>query len=80
MAEITTVPPPAVLAACRTRSSRQPTSACLPTNDRTDAGGFYSNILSVLDNPVSSDTSQCVDLADAVGNSPWGTGNFSADC
>jgi hypothetical protein len=42
--------------------------------------GFYSNILSVLDNPVSSDSGQCVDLADAVGNSPWGTGNFSAGC
>jgi len=42
--------------------------------------GFYPNILSVLDNPVSSSSTQCVDLAAAVGNSPWGTGNFSADC
>lgn len=42
--------------------------------------GYYNNILSVLDNPNSSDYTQCVDLADAVGNSPWGTGNFSSDC
>ncbi|MGH3394673.1 MAG: hypothetical protein ACRDPO_08285, partial [Streptosporangiaceae bacterium] len=42
--------------------------------------GFYSNILAVLDNPTSSNSTQCVDLADAVGNSPWGTGNFSVDC
>ena len=42
--------------------------------------GSYGNILSVLDNPVSSDYDQCVDLANAVGNSPWGTVNFSADC
>jgi hypothetical protein len=42
--------------------------------------GLYGNILAVLDNPVSSDYDQCVDLAEAVGDSPWGTGNFSADC
>jgi hypothetical protein len=52
----------------------------IKANSDTLLNGFYSNILSVLDNPVSSDYSQCVDLADAVGNSPWGTGNFSADC
>jgi uncharacterized protein with FMN-binding domain len=52
----------------------------IKANASTLLNGFYSNILSVLDNPVSSNTSQCVDLADAVGNSPWGTGNFSADC
>jgi len=42
--------------------------------------GDYANILSILDDPASSDTTQCDDLADAVGDSPWGTGNFSADC
>jgi hypothetical protein len=52
----------------------------IKANADTLLNGFYANILSVLDNPVSSDHSQCVDLADAVGNSPWGTGNFSADC
>ena len=52
----------------------------IKANADTLLNGFYSNILSVFDNPVSSNSSQCVDLADAVGNSPWGTGNFSADC
>jgi hypothetical protein len=52
----------------------------IKANADTLLNGFYPNILSVLDNPVSSDYSQCVDLADAVGNSLWGTGNFSADC
>jgi hypothetical protein len=28
----------------------------------------------------SDDYNQCVDLADAVGNSPWGTVNFQSDC
>jgi hypothetical protein len=52
----------------------------IKANSDTLLNGFYANILSVLDNPVSSDNGQCVDLADAVGDSPWGTGNFSADC
>jgi hypothetical protein len=52
----------------------------IKANSDTLLNGFYGNILSVLDNPVSDDHTQCVDLADAVGNSPWGTGNFSADC
>ena len=52
----------------------------IKANADTLLNGFYSNILSVLDNPVPSNSGQCVDLADAVGNSPWGTGNFSADC
>ncbi|HEY1918464.1 MAG TPA: hypothetical protein VGH27_23060 [Streptosporangiaceae bacterium] len=52
----------------------------IKANADTLLNGFYANILSVLDNPLSSDQSQCVDLAEAVGNSPWGTGNFSDDC
>ena len=52
----------------------------IKANADTLLNGFYPNILSVLDSPSSSDYNQCVDLADAVGNSPWGTGNFSADC
>jgi hypothetical protein len=42
--------------------------------------GYYSGIISALDSPSTSDTAQCDDLATAVGNSPWGTGNFSSDC
>ena len=52
----------------------------IQANADTLMNGYYPNILSVLDNPASSNTTQCDDLADAVGNSPWGTGNFSADC
>jgi hypothetical protein len=52
----------------------------IKANADTLLNGFYGSIISVLDNPVSSDYSQCVDLADAVGSTPWGTGNFSADC
>lgn len=42
--------------------------------------GYYGGILTVLRHPKSTNQSQCVALADAVGRSPWGTGNFSADC
>jgi hypothetical protein len=52
----------------------------IKANGDTLLNGFYGNILSVLENPVSDDHAQCVSLAEAVGNSPWGTGNFSADC
>jgi hypothetical protein len=40
----------------------------------------YAVILKVLDNPVSGNQQQCVDLAQAVGDTEWGTGNFQADC
>jgi hypothetical protein len=49
-------------------------------NGDTLQNGFYPNVVAVLDAPVASSYSQCVDLAEAVGSSPWGTGNFSADC
>jgi hypothetical protein len=42
--------------------------------------GNYGPIRSALQNPVLDDFSQCVRVATAVGNSQWGTGNFSADC
>jgi hypothetical protein len=51
--------------------------------DATDSTLYlpdYSNILSVLRNPVNSPSQQCVDLANAVRNSPWGTGTFSDLC
>jgi hypothetical protein len=54
-------------------------TACSATAD-TLLNGDYTNILSVLDNPASSDSTQCDDLAVAVGDSPWGTGDFGADC
>jgi hypothetical protein len=49
-------------------------------NGDTLLNGLYPNIISVLDHPVSDARSQCVGLARAVGNSPWGTGNFQASC
>jgi hypothetical protein len=42
--------------------------------------GLYTNILSVLDNPSSSDYDQCIDLSNAVVDSPWGTESFSSLC
>ncbi len=42
--------------------------------------GYYGGILHVLRYPASSLYRQCVDLAHAVGSSPWGTGDFAADC
>jgi hypothetical protein len=52
----------------------------IKANGDTLLNGHYGPILSVLRNPVSSSYSQCVDLAEAVGSTPWGTGDFSADC
>lgn len=48
--------------------------------DQTLSYQSYTNIVSTLNNPNNSSYTQCTDLAAAVGNSPWGTGNFSADC
>lgn len=53
--------------------------------DATDATfygsvGNYGPILNVLRNPVNNEYQQCLDLASAVGNSQWGTGDFSAVC
>ncbi|HEY1618811.1 MAG TPA: hypothetical protein VGG25_14405, partial [Streptosporangiaceae bacterium] len=49
-------------------------------NAQTLLNGHYQVILNVLDNPSSSNSTQCVDLAQAVGDTPWGTGDFQADC
>jgi len=40
----------------------------------------YGAIISALQNPSSSNDSQCDAVAVAVGHSSWGTGNFSSDC
>ena len=44
--------------------------------------GNYPGVLSVLQNPPAgiSDVAQCDNLAVAVANTKWGTGNFSGDC
>lgn len=42
--------------------------------------GYYGPILNALRNPSNSSYSQCVNLARAVGSTPWGTGDFEADC
>ena len=42
--------------------------------------GLYANIINVLRTPSADNRTQCIRLAQAVGNSPWGTGNFSANC
>jgi hypothetical protein len=47
---------------------------------QTLENGFYGPILSAMRHPASSSHAQCVNLARAVGRTPWGTGNFSADC
>jgi hypothetical protein len=44
------------------------------------ASYHYGAIISVLQNPASSNDAQCDALAVAVGNSSWGTGNFSRYC
>jgi hypothetical protein len=46
----------------------------------TLTNGYYANIIATLQNPSSDYTTQCVNLARAVGNSPWGTGDFERDC
>jgi peptidoglycan hydrolase-like protein with peptidoglycan-binding domain len=40
----------------------------------------YGAIISALQNPSSSNTTQCDAVAVAVGHSSWGTGNFSSLC
>ena len=47
---------------------------------QTLINGYYGGIIQTLQNPASTNNAQCVALAQAVGQSPWGTGNFSADC
>ena len=42
--------------------------------------GFYGPILKVLLTPTADSYNQCVALARAVGSTPWGTGDFEADC
>jgi hypothetical protein len=42
--------------------------------------GFYGPILGVLLVPNNDSYTQCVALARAVGSTPWGTGDFEADC
>jgi hypothetical protein len=41
---------------------------------------FYTAVVSVLTNPSTSWYTQCVNLANAVAASPWGTGNWSSSC
>ena len=52
--------------------------------DGTDSTLLYPNeypgILSTLRNPVNNPSQQCVNLSNAVGSSPWGTGYFSGLC
>jgi hypothetical protein len=48
--------------------------------DQTLLNGYYSAILSVLRSPNINSKTQCINLANAVGASKWGTPNFSASC
>jgi hypothetical protein len=50
------------------------------TQTITGAIGNYGPILSAFRNPSLDARTQCGRVAVAVGNSQWGTGNFSADC
>jgi hypothetical protein len=47
---------------------------------QTLLNGYYAKILAVLRSPASTELAQCDDLGVAVGETPWGTGNFSKDC
>jgi hypothetical protein len=42
--------------------------------------GLYPNVISVLQSPSPDAVTQCQRLGAAVGNSPWGTGDFAQDC
>ena len=46
----------------------------------TLTNGYYANIIATLRNPSADYTTQCISLARAVGNSPWGTGDFERLC
>jgi hypothetical protein len=46
----------------------------------TNGGQDYAPILNVLQNPSTNNDTQCVNLARAVGDTVWGTGDFEADC
>ena len=46
----------------------------------TGSIGNYGPILAALQNPVVDNRDQCDRVATAVGNSKWGTGDFSVDC
>ncbi len=50
------------------------------TQTITGPFGNYGPIITALRNPSLDDFTQCVQVAVAVGNSQWGTGNFSRDC
>ncbi len=52
----------------------------ITANGDTLLNGYYPGILAVLRSPVADNYQQCVRLAQAVGNSPWGTGNFQSSC
>ena len=47
---------------------------------KINGGDTYRAILHALRNPDSTAHGQCIDLAQAVASTPWGTGNFSAVC
>ncbi len=46
----------------------------------TGSIGNYGPIVAALQNPVADNRVQCDRVATAVGNSKWGTGDFSQDC
>lgn len=54
----------------------------IQATDQTLLNGLYNPILSVLRNAnaINGNYNTCVALAQAVGNTHWGTGNFQADC
>jgi hypothetical protein len=46
----------------------------------TLTNGYYGTIIATLRNPSSDYKTQCVNLARAVGSTPWGTGDFERWC
>ena len=49
-------------------------------HDQTVTNGLYPGVLLALRNPYVSSPDQCRNLAHAVGQTQWGTGDFSAAC
>jgi hypothetical protein len=52
----------------------------IKANGDTLENGHYGNVIAALRSPATTSRDQCIRLARAVGNSPWGTGDFERFC
>ena len=58
----------------------QATGDTLVLTTNSSGAQDYAPILNVLRSPSTDKVTQCINLARAVGGTPWGTGDFEADC